>query len=133
MSRTATTLHRFTARHFEAFFPHAGTLVCMVCLTPQLFLWVYQQANLGLPGPPAPISPAQSSSCHLASSPLHPGCPSLPLLVWINVSSLTRWLSDFHTVRFSGRSGWFLFLNLLLSFFWLYEEAKCIYLHPSWL
>ena len=31
-------------------------------------------------------------------------------------------------IRFSGSSGCFLFLNLLLSFFWLCEEAKCIYL-----
>ena len=44
------------------------------------------------------------------------------------VSSLTPWLLDFHTVRFPSSSGYFLFLNLLLSFFWLYEEAKCIYL-----
>ena len=44
--------------------------------------------------------------------PLHPGCPSLPLLlVWMNVSSLSPWSSDFHTVRFSVSSGVFLFLN----------------------
>ena len=49
---------------------------------------------------------------HLAMSPLHPGSPSLPLLpVWMNVSSLSPWLSDFHTVRFSISSGCFLFLN----------------------
>ena len=41
-----------------------------------------------------------------------PKGPSPPLLlVWIIVSSLTPWLSDFHTVRFSVSSGWFLFLN----------------------
>ena len=40
------------------------------------------------------------------------GCPSPPLLpVWMNVSSLSPWLSDFHTVRFSVSSGCFLFLN----------------------
>ena len=39
------------------------------------------------------------------------------LLVWMNVSSLTPWLFDFHTVQFSGSSGYFLFLNLLLPFF----------------
>ena len=50
------------------------------------------------------------------------------LLVWVNVSSLTPWLSDFHTFQFSGSSGYFLFLNLLLSF-WSCEEAQCIYLH----
>ena len=58
-----------------------------------------------------------------------PGCLSLPLLwVWMNVSSLTPWLPDFHTVQFSVSSGCVLFLNLLLSFFWLCEEAQCIYL-----
>ena len=38
------------------------------------------------------------------------------------------WLSDFHTVPFSGSSCCFLFLNLLLSFFWLCEEAQCVHL-----
>ena len=71
----------------------------------------------------------RSSIHHLATCPLSPSSPSLPLLpVWINVSSLIPWLSDFHTVRFSGSSGYFLFLNLLLSFFWSCEEAKCVYL-----
>ena len=71
-----------------------------------------------------PLQP-QSSSCRLAASPLHPCClsPHL-LLVWMNVSSLTPWLFDFHTVQFSGSSGYFLFLNFLS--FWLCEEAKCI-------
>ena len=61
------------------------------------------------------------------SSP--PNCLSPPLLpVWVNVSASTPWLSDFHTVQFSVSSGCFLFLNLLLSFFWLYEKAQCVYL-----
>ena len=47
--------------------------------------------------------------------------------VWMNVSSLTPWLSDFHAVWFSGSSDCFLFLNLLLSFFWLCEEVKHFY------
>ena len=51
-------------------------------------------------------------------SPLH-------LLVWTSVSSLTPWLLDFHIVRFSGSSGYFLFLNLL-SFFWLCEDASIL-------
>ena len=65
-----------------------------------------------------------------------PGCesslPRLPvstlLLVWMNVSSLTPWFSGFHIVQFSGCSSCFLFLNLLLSLFWLCEEAQCVYL-----
>ena len=44
----------------------------------------------------------------------------------MNVSFLTPWLSGFHTVQFSGSSGYFLFFNLLLSFFRLCEEAKYI-------
>ena len=64
-----------------------------------------------------------------APDTLLPGCPSPPLLpVWVNVSSLTPWLLDFQRVQFPGSSGYFSFLNLLLSFFWLCEEAKCIYL-----
>ena len=35
-----------------------------------------------------------------------PGCPAPPLLlVWMNVSSLFPWLSDFHAVGFSVSSG----------------------------
>ena len=61
--------------------------------------------------------PAGSSNCRHAMSPLCPGCPSPPLLpVWMNVSSLSPWLSDFHTVRFSVSSGCFLFLNCCPSF-----------------
>ena len=72
--------------------------------------------------------PARQPRPCYESSP--PGCPSLPLLwVWINVSSLTPWLSDFHSARFSVSSDCFLFLNLLLSFFWLCKKAQCVYLH----
>ena len=72
---------------------------------------------------------AWSASRHLAMCPFCPGCPSpLFLLVWMNVS-LTPWLLDLHTVQFSGGSGYFLFLNLLLSFFWLCKEVKYISLH----
>ena len=71
----------------------------------------------------------QSASRRLAASPLCPRCPSPSLLpVWMNVSSLTPWLSDYHTVRFSVSSDCFLFLNLLLSFFWLFKETQCVYL-----
>ena len=74
-----------------------------------------------------------ASHC-LAMCPFCPGCPSPPLLpVWMTVSSLIPWLSDFHTLLFSGSSCYFLFLNLL-SFFCFCREAKCIYLllHLGW-
>ena len=95
--------------------------------------------------------PPQFPICCLAKSPLHPNCLSLLfLLVWINVSSLTPQLSGFHTVQFSGNSGWFFptfycsstVVSIfppplpppLLSFFWLHEEAQGIYLclHLGW-
>ena len=105
---------------FEALFPHTGALSCAVCFSPHLFLSVYLHVNVGPPAPqsisslglPVTILPAlvlQPPPC-LESSPS--SCLSPPLLlVWINVSSLTPWLSDFHTVRFSVSSGCFLFLN----------------------
>ena len=64
--------------------------------------------------------------CHVCSLLRLPISALLP--VWMNVSPLTPWLSDFHTVQFSGISGSFLFLNWLLSFLLLWEEAKYIYL-----
>ena len=83
----------FSVRGFEAFLPGAGTMGCMVCFTPQLFLPVCLHENVGPFGLPATTSPTQSSSHPLV---LHPLCPALP--VWMNVSSLTPWLSDFHRV-----------------------------------
>ena len=77
-----------------------------------------------------------SSSCCLAHPVLQPlpcHASSLPLLaVWRNVSSLTRWLSDFHTARFSVSYGCFLFLQLLSSFFLLCKEAAYLPMPPLW-
>ena len=68
-------------------------------------------------------SVTRSTSCCLASQLLPyqesspPSCPSPPLLqVWMNVSSLSPWLSDFHTVQFSVSSGCFFFLNCCCPF-----------------
>ena len=53
----------------------------------------------------------QSQSRHGHASPLHPGCPSPPLLpLWMNVSSLSPWLLDCHT-DFLAVLVVFLFLN----------------------
>ena len=109
----------FTVKGIEAFFPCAGTLGCTVCLAPQLFLSIYLHTDVG-----PPSLPATTLTCILSAPPP----------VWMNASSLTPWLSDFHTVKFSGSSDYFLLLNLLLSFFWLCEQAKYIYLllHLGW-
>ena len=55
-----------------------------------------------------PLACCETSPSQLPSPPLLP--------VWMNISSLTPWLSDFHIVRFSGSSGYLLFLCLLLNF-----------------
>ena len=117
----------FITRDFDALFPHAGTLACGVCLAPQLFLPGCLHVNVGLPGPPAAALLLVLSTC--LPLPLPP--------VWMNVSPLTPWLSDFHTVRFSSSSCYILFLNLLLPFYWLWKgrQSICIYtslLAGSW-
>ena len=59
---------------------------------------------------------------------------------WLPLSALPTVLDEcffislvvgFHTIRFSGSSGYFLFLNLLF-FFRLCEEVMCIPTLPSW-
>ena len=120
-------------QNFEALFPCAGALGCVVCFTPMPFLPVYLCKNVGPQGLPvttlwgllATAWPAHSTIRHLtgstsrclAVSPIRPSCLSPPLLlVWMNVSSLSPWFSDFHTVRFSVSSGCFLFLNCCCVF-----------------
>ena len=106
----------------------------MVCLAPQLFLLVYPNANVVLPGLPAAISPTpvlQPLPCLESSLP---GCQSIPLLVvWMNVSSLSPWLLAFHTVQFSGSSGCFLFLNWLFPCFVVQGGEAYLPTPPSWL
>ena len=130
----------FTQR-FEALFPCAGTLGCEVCFAPPLFLQVYLHANVGprdlLAASGSTACPICSTIRHLsgfasrqvAMSPICPVCPFPPLLlVWMNVSSLSPWLWDFHTVQFSVSSGGFLFLNCCPSFGCV-RRHKCVYLH----
>ena len=69
-------------------------------------------ASCSLACPVPQSTTSVGASCCLAGSPRHPGFRSPPLsLVWMNVSSLSPWLSDFHTVQISVSSGCFLFLN----------------------
>ena len=45
-------------QRFQALFPCMGTLGCVVCLAPQLFLPVYLHTNVGPPAPPASVLPS---------------------------------------------------------------------------
>ena len=67
----------------------------------------------------------------LESSP--PSCPSPPrLLVWMNVSSLTPWFSDFHTVQFSGRSGCFFVFEFVVALLLVVRRGTvCLPMPPS--
>ena len=94
-------------QNFEALFPYSVALGWGVCFAAQLFLPVYLCANVGPQGLPAAAWPTllhnppprwvcQPPPCCESSLPC---CPSPPLLpVWMNVSSLSSCLSDFHTV-----------------------------------
>ena len=65
-----------------------------------------------------PVGPTlcQSQSCHSNASPLHPGCPSPPLLpVWMNVYFLFPWCRN---------SLLFDFLSVLVV-----RGSQCVYLH----
>ena len=66
------------------------------------------------------------------SSP--PSCPSLPLLpVWMNVSSLTLWLSDFHAVRFFWHFWLFIDFRLVVILLLLVRGGTvCLPKPPSW-
>ena len=124
----------FTQR-FEALFPCAGALGCVICFTPPLFLLVYLYSNVGPQGLPATSWPVpfhnppprwvhQPLPCRQSSLP---GCPSPPLLlVWMNDFSLTSCRLPYSSIFCPF---WLFFVfKLLLSFFWLCEEAQCVYL-----
>ena len=87
------------SQRFEALFPRWSPGL-WACLAPQLFLPVYLHMNVGPPGLPATVLPRLLSTWLPVSAP-----PT----IWVSVSSLTPWLSDFHTVRFSDSSGCFVF------------------------
>ena len=94
------------ARGSEALFLLAGTLDGMVSLPScsSQFICTQMWDHLArLPGLPA------AALLDILSAP----AASLFLLpVWMNVSSLTPWLLSFHTVQFSGSSGWFYFFQI---------------------
>ena len=76
----------------------------------------------------------QSASHHLVMHPCHPRLPSpLLLLVWMTVSSLTTWFSDFHTVQFSGSYGcYFSFLVCFFLFVFVFNcfSSKVVSIFP---
>ena len=120
------TPHRcFQSEALRLYFPELEAWVAWSVLLPSCTSRLIRTQMWDLPVC-NPVSCCKSSLSSCLSPPLLP--------FWMNVSSLTPWLSEFHTVRFSVSSGCFLFLNLLFSIFWLCKEAQCIYLclHLGW-
>ena len=77
---------------------------------------------------------AGSSSCHLARSPLHPAARLHPSY-WSGWMFLLYLLGCRTSIQFDFLSVLTVFVfKLLLSFFWLCEEAQCVYLrlHLGW-
>ena len=133
-------------QRFEALFPCAGALGCVVCFIPPTFLLVYLCSNVGPQGPPAttlwglpaaawpapfnnlpPCWVHQPPSCHESSPPWLPvSAPPTSLDECFFFISLVVGLP--YSLIFC--QFWLFFvLKLFLSFFWLCEEAQCIYLH----
>ena len=75
------------------------------------------------------------SAPHCVSLPLCPVSVSLSLLpYWINVASLSPWLSDLHTVWFSDSFECYLFWDLVVILFVVVQGGEmCIPMLPFWL
>ena len=98
VSPTTSTLTGVFSQRFEAVFPCAWALGCgfvsLLSCSSQFMcmkMWDHRVCQ------PSPRCTSSSSGCRFP--------PLLP--VWVSVSSLTPWLSDFHTVQFSVSSGCF--------------------------
>ena len=133
----------FTQR-FEALFPWAGALGCVVCFTPPLFLPVYLCRNVGPQGLPATTlwgllaatwpAPFNNLPPHWVRQP--PAClkSSLPQLP---ISAPPTGLDDcfFFIFLVAGLpyssifcQFWLFFVFKFLLSFWLWDEAQCVYL-----
>ena len=123
----ASTLTGVFTQRFEALFRCTGALGCVVCFAPLPFLLVYLCSNVGPQGLLAAAWPAPFHSpppCCKSSGP------------WLSVSAPPTGLDEYFffvsvVVGLPYSSifcqFWLFFdFKLLLSFFWLCEEAQCV-------
>ena len=138
---TSTPTGVFSQR-FEALFPHAGALGSVVCFALPLFLPVYLCANVGPQGLPATtlwglLAASWRALFHnLPPRWVHqtPPCwesslPRLPISTPpTGLDECFFFISLVVRLPCSLMSVWLCFVfKLLLSFFWLCEEAQCVY------
>ena len=123
---TATPTYFYSQRFWGFLFPHWNPGLCGLSCSPVVPPCLSaHKCGTAL----SATLPNLSSRHQLAASPLHPGCLSPPLQpVWMNVSSLTPWLSDFHIVWFSGSSGWFFIFKFVVIPVLVVQRGK-MYLH----
>ena len=114
----------FIARGFESSVFCVETLGFNVCLVLLLLFLAYLHLNVGPSSQPAPALTTWSTSlpCHMSSASIFAPPTSLDevffnFLVVVLPCSLI-----------SSSSCYYLFLNWLLSFFWLCQEVKHFYL-----
>ena len=114
---TSTPTGVFNQR-FEALFPFAGALGCAVCFALLPFLPVYLCTNVGPQGLPA------AATQRVLPTRLPVSAPSTGLDECFFFNSLVVGLP--FSLIFCQFCLFFVFK--LLSFFWLCEEAQCVYL-----
>ena len=110
----------FLVRYLRLYFPKLEPWVAWSVSLPSCYSWFICTWMWDHPV-------HQPLLCH-ESSP--PGCPFLPLLpVWLNVSSLSPWLLDFHRVWYSVSSGWVLFFKFVVVLLLVVRGSTvCVYL-----
>ena len=134
----------FSIRGLRLYFPCAGALGCVVCFAPLLFLLVYLCVKAGPRGLPATtlwglLAVAWPALLH--NPPPHWVCQLPPCHQysppWLPVSAPPTGLDEcvFFISLIVGLpyssifcQFWLFFVFKLLSFFWLWEEAQCVYL-----
>ena len=114
----------FSVRDLRLYFPVLEPWVAWSVSLPSCSSWFFCSRMWDCP--------VRSLPPCCASSP--PNCLSLPLLpVWVNVSSLTPWLLDFHTVQYSVSSGGFFVFKFVVFLLLVVQWGTvCLSTPPSW-
>ena len=121
-------LQVFSIKGLRLYFPALKLWVARSVSLPSCSSWFICTQIWDLPLCQPPPHPPRSSSHHFAASPVRPAAsprPSYPLDECFFFISLVVGL-PYSSIFWQF---WvFLFLNVLLSLFWLCEEAQCVYL-----